>query len=62
MLDIDGYFAPVSSSTLAFYPLVPCRVADTRDSNYPQGLGPPSLIGAVERNFPVLNATACNGR
>ncbi len=31
VLDIDGYFEPVSSSTLAFYPLPPCRVADTRD-------------------------------
>ena len=27
VLDIDGYFAPVSRSTLAFYPLTPCRVA-----------------------------------
>ena len=33
ILDIDGYFAPVSGSTLAFYPLPPCRVADTRDSH-----------------------------
>ncbi len=30
VLDIDGYFEPVSGSTLAFYPLAPCRVADTR--------------------------------
>ncbi len=41
ILDINGYFAPVSGSTLAFYPLAPCRVADTRSSSYPQGLGPP---------------------
>ena len=45
VLDIDGYFAPVGCSTLAFYPLTPCRVADTRNSNYPQGLGPPFLTG-----------------
>ena len=38
VLDIDGYFAPVSSSTLAFYALPPCRVADTRHNTYPQGL------------------------
>ena len=30
ILDINGYFAPVTPSTLAFYPLPPCRVADTR--------------------------------
>jgi uncharacterized repeat protein (TIGR03803 family) len=29
VIDIGGYFAPVGSSTLAFYPLTPCRVADT---------------------------------
>ncbi len=30
IVDVNGYFAPVSGSTLAFYPLPPCRVADTR--------------------------------
>ena len=61
ILDINGYFAPVSSSTLAFYPLAPCRVADTRHSSYPQGLGPPFLTGGQERQFPILNATTtCN--
>lgn len=60
VLDIDGYFAPVSSSTLAFYPLAPCRVADTRNSKEPQGLGPPALSGGVNRDFPVLKATSCD--
>ena len=60
ILDINGYFAPVTSSTLEFYPLPPCRVADTRKSNFPQGLGPPSLSAGVERQFPILNATSCN--
>ena len=32
ILDINGYFAPVSGSTLAFYPLTPCRIADTRNA------------------------------
>src|SRR5208283_353858 len=55
VLDIDGYFAPVSNSTLAFYPLTPCRVADTRpNSGFPQGLGPPSLSGGMPRDFPIL--------
>ena len=60
ILDINGYFAPASGSTLAFYPLPPCRVADTRNSSYPQGLGPPYLPGHTERQFPILNATSCN--
>ena len=57
VLDIDGYFAPVSGSTLAFYPLTPCRVADTRKSNFPQGLGSPHLSGKVARDFPVLESS-----
>ena len=60
IVDVNGYFAPVSGSTLAFYPLTPCRVADTRMSNFPQGLGPPFLPGGQERAFPILNATSCN--
>ena len=51
VLDIDGYFAPVGSSTLAFYALAPCRVIDTRDSDGP--LGGPYLNGEQERDFPV---------
>ena len=60
VLDINGYFAPVSGSTLAFYPLTPCRIADTRKTNFPQGLGAPFLPGQQERDFPILNATTCN--
>ena len=41
ILDINGYFLPSNASTLAFYPLAPCRVVDTRDHNLPQGLGWP---------------------
>jgi hypothetical protein len=43
ILDINGYFPPVSGSTVAFYPLTPCRVADTRNPNGP--LGGPYLQG-----------------
>ncbi len=60
IVDVNGYFAPVSGSTLAFYPLPPCRVADTRKSDFPPGLGPPSLTGGQPRDFPILNATTCN--
>ena len=59
VLDIDGYFAPASGITLTFYPLPPCRIADTRDPSYPQGLGRPSLSAQLPRNFPILEATNC---
>jgi hypothetical protein len=58
VLDIDGYFAPASPSTLVFYPLAPCRVADTR--NPPGDLGGPFLTAGVARSFPVMEASACN--
>jgi hypothetical protein len=45
VLDLDGYFAPISGSTMAFYPLIPCRVADTRQGHY--------LHGGQEADFPV---------
>ena len=57
VLDIDGYFAPPSGATLAFYPLTPCRVLDTRNPNGP--LGGPYLSSGVERDFPVLSSS-CN--
>jgi uncharacterized repeat protein (TIGR03803 family) len=58
ILDIDGYFIPAgtSASGLEFYPLAPCRVADTRN---PIGaLGGPSLTGGAGRAFPV-QSSAC---
>ena len=58
VLDIDDYFAPVGNTTLAFYPLKPCRVADTR--NPLGGLGGPYLRGGVARQFPILEASSCN--
>ncbi len=61
VLDINGYFEPVTDSTaLAFYPLTPCRIADTRNPSAP--LGGPSLVGNTNgqgRAFPILSST-CN--
>ena len=57
ILDINGYFIPANGSTLEFYPVTPCRVADTRG---PDGaLGGPSLVGGRERDFPILSSN-CN--
>ena len=52
ILDIDGYFVPAGSSTLAFYPLTPCRVADTRNAT--SSLGGPYLPRGASRAFPIL--------
>jgi hypothetical protein len=56
ILDIDGYFVPAgTASALAFYPLTPCRVADTRNATGP--LGGPSLSANTSRAFPVQSST-----
>jgi hypothetical protein len=57
VLDIDGYFAAPGAGTLQFHPLTPCRIADTRKDNYPQGLGQPHLSQFVARDFPVLDSS-----
>ncbi|MGA2185188.1 MAG: hypothetical protein ABSH47_19390 [Bryobacteraceae bacterium] len=60
ILDIDGYFVPATDpSALAFYPLTPCRVADTRDSSYGSQLGPPALSTGENRTFAILSS-ACH--
>jgi hypothetical protein len=58
ILDINGYFVPATDPTaLAFYPITPCRIADTRTATAP--LGGPSLGGGQSRTFPILSS-ACN--
>jgi hypothetical protein len=58
LLDIDGYFVSAADpSALAFYPLTPCRVADTRLAAGP--LGGTSLVAGIPRTFPILSATGC---
>ncbi|MBV9082048.1 MAG: hypothetical protein JOZ62_05190 [Acidobacteriaceae bacterium] len=58
VLDVNGYFvSDTNPSALAFYPVTPCRVADTRDAMGP--LGGPHLTGSSSRDFAVLSS-ACN--
>ena len=57
ILDINGYFvAGTSPTALAFYPLPPCRIADTRNATAP--LGGPSLAAQSTRSFPI-QASPC---
>jgi DNA-binding beta-propeller fold protein YncE len=54
VLDINGYFKTPDGSTLAFYRLPPCRVADTRWQN--GHLGGPYLHAGQPRDLPVLES------
>jgi hypothetical protein len=60
VIDINGYFAPHTSSSLKLYTLTPCRVADTRVSTYPANLGAPTMVAGAQRSFPVPSST-CAG-
>jgi hypothetical protein len=58
VLDINGYFVLATDpSGLAFYPVTPCRIADTRNAAGP--LGGPSMGAGQSRTFPILSS-ACN--
>ncbi len=58
VLDINGYFVPDSDpASLAFFPVTPCRLVDTRLAAGP--LGGPSLVGSAIRSFPLLSSP-CN--
>ena len=56
ILDVNGYFVDpaVNGAALAYYPITPCRIADTRNAN--GSLGGPILAAGASRNFPVLAA------
>ena len=56
IIDINGYFAPpTGSSALAFYPVTPCRVVDTRNPN--GAFGGPSLGAGGTRSFTVPSSS-----
>jgi hypothetical protein len=55
VLDINGYFTAPSDQTYQFYPIMPCRVIDTRNAD--SDLGGPPLAGGVQRSFPVTESS-----
>ena len=58
LFDINGYFVPATDpAALAFYPITPCRISDTR--NAVGSLGGPSLVGRQSRTIPILSAAGC---
>jgi virginiamycin B lyase len=54
VLDINGYFVSGDPSGLAFYPVTPCRLVDTR--NAPGPLGGPIMTAGQTRTFPLPDA------
>jgi hypothetical protein len=57
VVDVNGYFVPATDpSALSFYPVTPCRVADTRDPAGPTGGS--SLLAGGTHDFTV--AGKCN--
>ncbi|MBE7157049.1 MAG: BACON domain-containing protein [Rhodospirillales bacterium] len=58
VLDINGYFVDATTGKgLEFFPVTPCRVADTRLSTGP--FGGPSLVGEATREF-APPQSSCN--
>jgi len=60
IIDISGYFGPLGTGGLAFYPLTPCRIVDTRSSGgsgKTGAFGPPQMGAGSKRSFPVLSSS-----
>ena len=59
VLDINGYFVPASNANaLAFYPMTPCRLVDTR-AGAPQTIISGELAAGSHTTLPIL-LSGCN--
>ncbi|MEO8371032.1 MAG: Ig domain-containing protein [Candidatus Solibacter sp.] len=56
IVDINGYFVAADNSNLAFYPITPCRITDTRIGT--GTFAGPALAAGAQRSFPVPSS-AC---
>ncbi|MBI4906163.1 MAG: hypothetical protein HY820_21190 [Acidobacteria bacterium] len=62
LIDISGYYTDSTAVTgLAFYPMTPCRVIDTRVQYRPQAgpFGPPSMGSRETRKFKFPSTPYC---
>ena len=59
LFDMNGYFSPPQYGGLRFYPVTPCRVADTRaPAGFTGQFGPPAMSGGTTRTFNIP-ASSC---
>jgi len=59
LFDTNGYFAPPLSAGLHFYPVTPCRIADTRAAaGFSGQFGPPTMAAGTTRMF-VVPSSSC---
>jgi hypothetical protein len=59
IVDVNGYFAPPGAGGLKFYPIPPCRVADTRGgTGFSGSFGPPRVAVGSPRTYAVASS-AC---
>jgi hypothetical protein len=60
VLDINGYFVPNTvSNGLAFYPMTPCRLVDTRPNPSTPSIVTGALTGGSSTSLPILSSS-CN--
>lgn len=58
IVDVNGYFTtPLVQDGLQFYPVTPCRIADTRAGSGKTAFGAPRIETAGTRTFPVLTSS-----
>jgi hypothetical protein len=58
LFDVNGYFGSPSASGLNFYPVSPCRIADTRPAaGFPAPFGSPTMTAGQTRTFPVPSSS-----
>ncbi len=55
IVDVNGYFVPSKTGSLTFYPLTPCRIADTR----PERGGGGPIAGGTIQNFQMNTVSGC---
>ena len=55
IVDINGYYTASNDTTLAFFPLTPCRIVDTRGAE--GQFGGPYLSNQRTRDFPLLQSS-----
>jgi hypothetical protein len=58
IIDINGYFNEPTGNNLAFYPVKPCRVMDTRpEQGFTGAYGPPFLLPNTLRTLPMAQSS-----